>query len=194
MAWFSNLYNISKPTLFLLTFPRGRKGECTGSAMKGPCALLEIEAVLKKTVPPPQSWCCYMETEAACTCSILLGLSKTWQHAFFLLVASPFVPHTVGLTLIYSWQSATLVCSVRAKANTRLFIAGITDKKEGFGSDGFHLFITMLFFPFIGQNFPLRILEKMIWEFTLALLRILMEFHQATQLMRKVDTMPTKHA
>lgn len=34
----------------------------------------------------------------------------------------------------------------------------------------------------------------MIWEFTLVLLQTLMEFHQATQLMRKVDIMSIKHA
>jgi len=49
------------------------------------------------------------------------------------------------------------------------------------------------FFP-KGQKLPLRILEKMIWEFTLVLLQTLMEFHQATQLMRKVDIISIQHA
>lgn len=100
----------------------------------------------------------------------------------------------VGPNLVCTGQSPAFACSVRAKANTRLFLSGVIDIKEGFGSDWSHLFIKMLFFPPKGQKLPLRILEKMIWEFTLVLLQTLMEFHQATQLMRKVDTMSIKHA
>lgn len=185
---------VSKPTLFLQAFPRGGQGECTGSAHEGPMCSPGDRSHIKRNSGPPQSWCCRMETESACTYSILPGSSKTWKHAFLLLVPSPFVPHMVGLTPVYSRQSRTFVCLVTAKANTRLFISAIIDRKEGFGSDGFHLFITMWFFSLIGQNCPLRILEKMIWEFTLVLLQTLMEFHQATQLMRKVGTMPSKHA
>lgn len=137
---------VSKPTLFLQAFPRGGQGERTGSAHEGPMCSPSDRSHIKRNSGPPQSWCCRMETESACTCSILPGSSKAWKHAFLLLVPSPFVPHMVGLTPVYSWQSRTFVCPVRAKANTRLFISAIIDRKEGFGSDGFHLFITMWFF------------------------------------------------
>lgn len=110
------------------------------------------------------------------------------------VVPSSFVPHMIGPTLAYNGQSPTFSCSVRAKANTRLFLSGVIDIKKRFGPDWSHLFIKMFFCLLKGQKLPLRILEKMIWEFTLVLLQTLMEFHQATQLMRKVDTMSIKHA
>lgn len=57
---------------------------------------------------------------------------------------APFVSHMVGLTLVVDRAEHLPVQS--GKINTRLFMSGIIDRKEGFGSDGFHLFITLGFF------------------------------------------------
>lgn len=110
------------------------------------------------------------------------------------VVPSSFVPHMIGPAPVYNGQSPTFSCSIRAKSNIRLFLSVVIDIKKGFGSDWSHLFIKMFVCFLKGQKLPLRILEKMIWEFTLVLLQTLMEFHQATQLMKKVDTMSIKHA
>lgn len=45
-----------------------------------------------------------------------------------------------------------------------------------------------------GQKLSLRILERMIWEFTLVSLQTRTEFHQASQLTKKVDTMAVVRA
>lgn len=104
-----------------------------------------------------------------------------------LAVPSPLVPHVIGLTLVNIGQDTCICLLVRAKAKKYIYFFIWCYKKE-LGSDWSHLLIKMFHFFSKGQKQPLRILEKMTWEFTLVLLQTLMEFHQATQLMKKVDT------